>query len=64
MSENVELSTELYVNEHGLLIETDTHNEVLGLTIMYDEESCEAWFEYITPLTLGNYNEDDNFFPS
>lgn len=49
-----ELSSELYVNEDGILIETETHQEVLGVILMYDEESCEAWFEYITPLILGN----------
>tara|TARA_B100001059_G_C17801465_1_gene566443 strand:- start:550 stop:717 length:168 start_codon:yes stop_codon:yes gene_type:complete len=54
MSGNEELSTELYVNQEGLLIETETYQNVTGIVLMYDEQTCEAWFQYITPLITGD----------
>ena len=42
-----ELSTELYVNEIGLLTETETHNEVIGVCLSLSDDLSEASFMYI-----------------
>jgi len=45
--QKIEISSELYVNTQGQLIETETHQEVIGVCLAISEDSTEAWFQYI-----------------
>ena len=45
---DLELSDELYVSLNGILKETYSNKEVVGLCLTYSEELDEAKFVYIT----------------
>lgn len=45
-----ELSDEIYVSEEGLLCESKTNQEVIGLDILIDEKRGTANFVYVTFL--------------